>query len=129
MEKWFKLAFDDESVVECTEDHLFMVHTNDKNIKIPEFFKDIPVFKQHSDSFHAKTDVNPKLKITSKGDRAINTAPIIGGYIPENMYVLLLLRSGHINDLNGLKKSKRKLTDAQGLVKYLQQRGLITVNK
>ena len=108
-----------------------LMDTTNKNIMalVPDTFKGVTVKKIQSEPIKFQTENKiTRVKITPKGQMYWHKAPITGGYIPEDIYVLLLIRDGKSYDLDYLKTSKRKLKNFDGLVTYLFAKGLLSIN-
>jgi hypothetical protein len=108
-----------------------LMDTTNKNIMalVPDSFKGVKINKIQSEPIKAQTETKiTRVKITPKGQYVITKAPITGGYIPEDIFVLLLLKDGKSYDLDYLKTSKRKLANFDGLIMYMFAKGLISIN-
>jgi len=108
-----------------------LMDTTNKNIMalVPDSFKGVKVNKIQSEPIKSQTETKiTRVKITPKGQMYWQKAPITGGYIPEDIFVLLLIKDGKSYDLDYLKTSKRKLQNFDGLITYLFAKGLISIN-
>jgi hypothetical protein len=108
-----------------------LMDTTNKNIMalVPDTYKGVKINKIQSEPIKAQTETKiTRVKITPKGQYTIMNAPITGGYIPEDIFVLLLLKDGKSYDLDYLKTSKRKLENFDGLIMYMFAKGLISIN-
>lgn len=67
------------------------------------------------------------INTTKKGMYAIQNAPITGGYVPEDISLLIEVMNVP-KTINELKKSERKYDNLEGLLIYLHSKGLISIN-
>src|ERR1035437_4907537 len=101
---------------------------------IKKIFGEMPVAQTTNSSSTSAESLYPnghkatKIQITKRGISAINTAPITGGYIPENIYILLMIKDGKVHEVSKIKKSRRRLANADGLIKYLEAKTLLVTN-
>jgi len=108
-----------------------LMDTTNKNIMalVPDFFKGVKINKIQSEPIEAKTENKiTRIKITPKGQYAIQHVKITGGYIPEDIFILLLIKDGKSYDLDYLKTTRRKIKSWDALVTYLFNKGLISIN-
>lgn len=70
---------------------------------------------------------NYVINITKKGTNAIINAPTIGGYIPQDIGVLMEVMNIP-KTVKELKNSERKYENLEGLLIYLHSKGLIAIN-
>jgi len=108
-----------------------LMDTTNRNIMalVPDTFKGVKINKVHSEPIKAQTETKiTRIKITPKGQMYWQKAPITGGYIPEDIFILLLIKDSKSYDLDFLKTSKRKLQNFDGLIMYLFAKGLISIN-
>ena len=117
----------------CGKQYLeVMMDANKKELfdSIPKKFYGYRVEKVFSGQPVAQADFKPtKIKITKKGVKVIQHAPIVGGYIPENIFLLLLIMDGKAHEIERLATSKRKFMNLDGLIKYLETKGLLVTNE
>lgn len=67
------------------------------------------------------------IDITKKGRYVINNSPIVGGYIPEDIGILLDVQNKP-KTIADLKNGVRKYEHLEGLLIYLHTKGLISIN-
>jgi hypothetical protein len=138
----------------CCTKHFIEVsmNTNDKELvsKIPDKYMGYRVEKKFSEQSVAQTPKvasvlepseseknkfkkefegkeNYLIGVTKKGVNAIMNAPITGGYIPEDIGILLEVQNKN-KTIGELKKSVRKYGNLEGLLIYLHTKGLISIN-
>lgn len=70
---------------------------------------------------------NYVIDITKKGMHVINNSPIVGGYIPEDIGILLDVQQKP-KTISDLKNGVRKYEHLEGLLIYLHTKGLISIN-
>lgn len=113
--------------------HILLDKNIDKSVlnKIPNSYEGLKVVKEFGDMPVAqKLDTTAKkshiISITPKGLNAIMNAPIIGGYIPEDVGVLLSVQNKPktIEEIG----IERKFDNLNGLIIFLHTKGLISIN-
>jgi len=131
--------------------HVSLDKNTDKSVldKIPNKYEGLKVVKQFAPMTVAQT---PKVSIleqseseknkfkkefegkdkyivdiTKKGIYGISKAPITGGYIPQDINILLEVQNKP-KTIGDLKNSQRKYDNLEGLLIYLHTKGLISIN-
>lgn len=127
--------------------HILLDKNVDKSIlnKIPDNYEGLKVVKEFGDMPVAqlsattqpkwddrfKKEFNGKenylIGITKKGLNTIMNAPIVGGFIPQDINILLDVQNKN-KTINELKQSPRKYESLEGLLIYLHSKGLISIN-
>jgi hypothetical protein len=126
------------------------MNTNDKELvsKIPDKFMGFRVEKKYGEQsvaqiqktippvIEAEKDKFKKefegkdgyvIDITKKGRHVINNSPIVGGYIPEDIGILLEVQQKP-KTISALKNAQRKFDNLEGLLIYLHTKGLVSIN-
>ncbi len=130
--------------------HISLNKNTDKSVldKIPNKYEGLKVMKVFAPVTviqTSKTDIEPSqsekdkfkkefegkdnyiVDITKKGIYAIAKAPITGGYIPEDINILLDVQKAP-KTISDLKHGVRKYEHLEGLLIYLHSKGLISIN-